>query len=366
MDDGEQDFQERFREALRSVEQTVFWHAPRRPHDVLRQLAGEAEALALDWDSYGERGAVALLEEQLVALLGAEGALFFPTGVMAQQAALRVWCDRAGSRRVAMPDLSHLLVHEEDGPRRLHGFEVEHLTTGAEVATAASLAAVPGPLGAVLVELPLRDAGCRLPTWEELTGLSEAARARGVRLHVDGARLWEAQPFWDRPLPEVVALADSTYVSFYKGLGGVAGAALVGPRDFLDEARVWRRRMGGTAYRMTLETLSALVGLRDELPRMPELLTWARALASELPDHGIVPDPTVPHTPTFHLHAPGDEAGVNDRVLGFVRERRLQPCGAWRPGREPGRVTTEVVVTTATLGHDPAQVAAWLGQVVHG
>ena len=82
-----------------------------------------------EWDRYGASGPVAALERRVADLLGQPEAAFFPSGVMAQQAALRTWCDRMGSRRVAMPDLSHLLVHEEDGPRRLHGFAVEHLTT---------------------------------------------------------------------------------------------------------------------------------------------------------------------------------------------------------------------------------------------
>ena len=156
---------------------------------------------------------------------------------------------------------------------------------------------MPGRLGAVLVELPLRDAGCALPTWEELTALSEAARERGVALHVDGARIWEAQPFWDRPFTDVAGLADSMYVSFYKGLGGLAGAALVGPSDFLDEARQWRKRMGGTIFRMTPEALAGLVGLREHLPRMAECLAWARALAAELAARGLDAPPGAPAHP---------------------------------------------------------------------
>ena len=102
---------------------------------------------------------------------------------MAQQAALRVWCERRRSQRVAIPDLSHQLRHETDGPRLLQGFRFETLTEGWETATAESLRAIPGhrELGAVQLELPLREAGCLLPTWEELTAFSEAAReARGA------------------------------------------------------------------------------------------------------------------------------------------------------------------------------------------
>jgi threonine aldolase len=358
------ELEDRCREAAEACDAHVFWHGRRTPGEVLRSLGDAADDMGLDWDRYAERGAVARLEEEVAGLLGTEGAAFFPSGTMAQQAALRVWCDRAGVRRVAMPDIAHPLVHEQDGPRRLHGFEVEHLTVGRRVATAEDLEKVPGRLGAVLVELPLRDAGCRLPTWDELTALSEAARERGVALHADGARIWEAQPFWERPFAEIVALVDSVYVSFYKGLGGLAGAALAGPTDFLTEARVWRARMGGTIFHLTAEAVAGLVGLRELLPRMPDCLTWARAFAAELPAVGITPNPTEPQTPQFLMHAAGEADEVNGRLLAFMERDRLAPCGPWWASQEPGRVTTEVMVAEPALEHDPAKVAAWLGEVV--
>ena len=225
-----------------------------------------------------------------------------------------------------------------DGPRRLQGFEVEHLTRGPEVATAESLDDVVGTLGAVLAELPLRDAGCRLPTWDELVELSQAARDRGVPLHVDGARIWESRPHWDKSFPEIAALVDSMYVSFYKGLRGLAGAALVGPDDFLTEARVWRTRMGGTLYRSTPEALAAIAGLRDLLPRMAECYAWAQALAA---DRALARSPSP--VPWW-----------------------LQVCGPWWAAREPDRVATEVVVSTPALVREPAHVAKLLAEIALG
>ena len=71
---------------------------------------------ARDWDHYGEGGPVAELETRVANLVGKPAAAMFPSGVMAQQVMLRVWCEQRGSSRVALPDLSHLLPHELDGP----------------------------------------------------------------------------------------------------------------------------------------------------------------------------------------------------------------------------------------------------------
>ena len=358
------DIDDRLRAATRACTDFVPWHAPTTPAESFAALAAACEDLGIDeWDGYGERGPVARVEQEVAELLGTEAAVFFVSGTMAQQATLRVWCERRGSRRVGIPDLSHLLHHEADGPRRVHGLEFEWLTQGRRTPTAEDLRALGGGLGAALVELPLRDAGCLVPSWEDLAALSAAARELGVPLHVDGARLWEVQPFYDRPLPEIVALADSVYVSFYKGLGGLSGAAVVGDRDVMDELRRWRQRMGGQVYRMTPYAVSALVGLRDRLPRMGEYATWARAFAAELTQRGLTVHPEVPPTNTFEIyaHAPLDE--VQERLVAFLERERVQPCGGWRATDVPGVVTTEFATYDAALRHDPAQVAGWVAEI---
>jgi threonine aldolase len=349
--------------ASRSCVAAVSGQAFRPPARVFEDLARACDELGIEeWDLYGEHGAVQRLEAEITALFSIEAAAFFPSGVMAQQAALRIHTDRAASRRVAMPDLSHLLLHEEDGPRVLHDLEISFLTRGFEAPTARHIEAIPGRVGAVLVELPLREAGCLLPAWDDLVALSGACRARGVALHFDGARIWESQPWFDHTLPEIAALADSLYVSFYKGLGGIAGAALLGPADFVAEARLWRRRLGGTIYHTTAEAVSALIGLRDRLPGMADTVAWARALAAELPSY-ITAQPGVPHTNQFKLYAAAEADTVNKRVLVLVEERRIG-LPAWRATQEPGRISTEIVVTGTALELDPAEMAALLGSAV--
>lgn len=329
---------------------------PPRPSPAreLRDLADVADALgdAGGWDRYGEGGLVAELERRLLELLGAPAAAFFPSGVMAQPAALRVRCDRAGTRRIALPDLSRLLVHEDDEPRRLHGFEVDHLTVGAVTPTRAHVDALPGRLAAVLLELPLRDAGYLLPGWDDLVAVADACRARGIALHLDGARLWESAPHYDRELAEITSLADTTYVSFYKGLGGLAGAALVGPTDVIAEARLWRRRHGGTLFSIAPLALGALRGLDRQLPRMGECHAYAVRHAAALQARGIRTAPDRPHTTAFRVLLEREPDELLRRAVEIAETESLWLPGRWGRSDLPGWSFSEVTVT-------PAMIDAW-------
>ena len=357
------DIYERFRAASATAE-WIFSRPPSTPAAMFRDLAAYAEEHDVAWDRYGERGAVEQLEAEVAELLGKPAAVMFPSGVMAQQATLRAWCDRSGSRRVALPDLSHLLLHEQDGPRRVMGLELEPLTTGRETPTADALAKIGGRLGAAMVELPLRDAGCLLPTWDELVELSAAARERGVPLHADGARIWESVPHWDRTLAEAADLFDSMYVSLYKGLGGSSGALVVCPEDLAGELRSWRQRMGGTIFSMTTAAVGGLMGLREHLTKFGDYRAWAIDLAAALNTHGIRTFPESPHIATFLAYAPGTADEVNERVVTFTEERGIVPSGLWRDSDVPGWVETELTCYESALAHAPAEVAALVAEAL--
>lgn len=362
-----QSLDERRRAAQAGVRRALTGRLQVSPADELRSLVDELDRSEVtQWDRYGEAGPVAALEERVAQLLGKPAALMFPSGTMAQQSVLRVWSDRRGSRRIAIPALSHLLTHEEDGPRALNGFEWAPLTTGPTVPTAAHLAGVPGRLGAALLELPLRDGGYLLPTWEELAAFSAAAQERGVPLHLDGARLWESAPGLGHDLVDIAALADTVYVSFYKGLGGLAGAVVAGPEDVVDELRLWRKRHGGTLWTMLPYAVSALRGLREELPRMGEYHQRALELATALQDKGLRAFPERPHTNAFRVVAQAPAEQVNERVVALMEDRGVALTPPWRDSEDvPGWSWTELTVGPATMGWDvPEAVDALVGTVL--
>ena len=330
--------------------------------DVLATARGSA-AEAGRWDRYGEHGPVAVLEARLAELLGKPAVAMFPSGVMAQQSMLRVWCDRAGSRRVAVPALSHLLRSEADGPRLLHGFDFALLTEGAQVPRVDDLAAIPGRLGAALLELPLRDAGFLLPSWDELLAFGDACRARGIPLHLDGARLWESTPHLGHTPAEVAAVADSVYVSFYKGLGGLSGAAVAGPEEQVAEARLWRTRMGGTLFSLLPYAVAALRGLDRELPRMAEYHQRAVALAQRLEAHGIRVSPSPPHTTAFRIHVQRVVDDLDERRVVAMEREHVALTPPWRASDVPGWSWAEIGVGPATTDWDLDEAARTLVRV---
>lgn len=280
-----------------------------RVRSVREELAALVEYVDPDarQDQYGTGEVVGGLERRVADLLGTEACVLMPSGTMAQQIALRIWCDRAHSAHVAFHPTCHLEIHERDAYRRLHGLSATLIGSHERLFTLQDLESLVEPPAAILFELPQREIGGHLPEWDDLVAMTGWARERGIRNHLDGARLWECQPFYDRPYTEIAGLFDSVYVSFYKILGGVAGAALAGPSDLIDEARVWQRRHGGNLVHMYPLALSAGLGLDRHLDLVGEYHAKAREIAvilGDLPGVSVSPDP--PHTNMMHVYVTGD------------------------------------------------------------
>jgi threonine aldolase len=290
------------------------------------QLAEIAEATRAGEraDLYGAGERIAHLEGRIAELLGKEAAVFMPSGVMAQQIALRIWSQRRGVRAVAYHPTSHLELHEQGGLQLLHGLYGRRVGDANRLITTADLEGVREPLAALLLELPQREIGGQLPTWDELVAQAAWARDRGVALHLDGARLWESGPFYGRPYAEIAELFDSVYVSFYKGLGGIAGAALAGDDALVEESRVWQRRHGGNLVTLHPLVVSAELALDDRLGRMPAYLDHARTLAAAIATVDgveVLPDP--PQVPMFHVLLRGQRERLLEEALRISEERKI-------------------------------------------
>lgn len=330
-----------------------------RPASVPEQLAVLGAVAGDDAlpDSYGEGGAVEELEGRVAELLGAEAAVFFPTGTMAQQVAMRFGAELTGRDTVGLHPLSHPLLHERDAYAVLGGLRAVRTTAAPRNPTAEEVAALDEPIGTLLLELPLRDAGFVLPTWDELVAVVGAARQHGARVHLDGARLWESTVHLGRSTAEIAALADSTYVSFYKSLGGHSGAALAGDAGLARYARAWRHRYGGNLFQQWPAALAALGGLARELPRLPGYVAHARVVAgalAALPGARVHPAP--PHTHQFRLWLPHPAEALNAANLALAEEERAWFVAGWRDTEVPGLALAEVTVAGPALDLGPDQV----------
>ena len=310
------------------------------PANVLSTLLGRVT------DGESEGDAVTRLEQRLAELLGKPAAVMFPSGTMAQQVAMRIHADRRGIRTVVFHPQCHLEVHEHKGYAAVHGLTAALVGDPFSLIQLSELAELAEPVAALLLELPQRDLGGQLPSWDDLVAQTEWARGRGAAAHMDGARLWEAQPFYDRPHAEIAALFDSVYVSLYKGLMGVSGAVLAGQRDFIEHAKLWRDRLGGDMSRCWPQAMLAERGLDELLPRMPEFADRARKLAAllgELPGVHIVPDP--PQTAMFHLHLAASPVAVTVASRQLREESALVPPRYVRPSSSPRHCSFEITVS---------------------
>ncbi|MCX5207414.1 beta-eliminating lyase-related protein [Streptomyces sp. NBC_00237] len=346
--------------------------------DSLAALAADAGAV-YDLDAYVDLygdGVVGELERRTARALGKEAAAFFPTGTMAQQVALRCWAGRTGNSTVALHPRAHPEQHERNALSEVSGLRTVHPTGEPRLPTAEEVRDFEEPFGTLMLELPLREAGFVLPSWEELEEVVEAARERDAVVHFDGARLWECTEHFGRPLEEIAALADTVYVSFYKSLGGMSGAALAGPATLIEEARTWRHRYGGDLFHQYPAALSALLGLARELPRLPEYVAHAKVVAEALGEglrEAGVPwfrvNPEVPHTHQFQVWLPYAADVTTDAAVRQAEETGVALFHRWFPCPEgpPGISVTEVTVAAQGLEWTARDVrsalAAFVGRI---
>jgi len=357
-----QDEQDALRRRCRIV---VGGHRDSAPGEELSQVGEWCREHGWHADRYGDGALIGAFETRIATLLGKDAAVFMPSGTMAQQIALRIWSDRRGTRTVAFHPTCHLEIHEQKGYQMLHGLHGRLVGDPDRLITLSDLEGIHEPVAALLLELPQREIGGLLPAWDDLVAQTSWARERGVALHLDGARLWQTGPFYQRDHAQIAGLFDSVYVSFYKDLHALAGAALAGDAEFVAEARVWQRRHGGNLVTMHPFVVSAELSLDRWLERIPEDVAHARALAAALGTvEGIevVPDP--PQTPMFHILLRGDRERLADAALAVAEERKVFLFGDPDPTTSPSVQRHEVMVGDATLQLGPEEVAELYADVL--
>ncbi len=222
---------------------------PREYATLLNRLCQGKE---VEDDNYLLGGEVAAFEKHWAALLGKEAAVFFPSGTLANQLALRVL---AGSkRRVIVPEMSHIYNDTGDACQTLSNLTLMPLAPGRATFTRAEVEAVLSrtasgrvatDVGAIVIENPIRRLSGQMFDWEETQRIAALARDRGIAMHLDGARLFIASAYTGISPAEYSAPFDTVYVSLWKYFNCGIGAILAGPKRVLDGMFHVRRMFGG-------------------------------------------------------------------------------------------------------------------------
>ncbi|HSJ64779.1 MAG TPA: GntG family PLP-dependent aldolase [Gemmatimonadaceae bacterium] len=261
-----------------------------RPTPAMRRAMAEAEVGddVLDGDP-----TVRQLEERVALMLGKPRALFFPSGTMANQTALWVLAERG--TEVYADAGAHVVHYEMAGAAALAGVQLRTVPPSGDVISAEDVEMAMRPpsrhaprASLLCLENTHNGAGGRVTPLPALRALQDVAAGRGIPVHLDGARLWNASAALDVPLDALASCADSVMVSFSKGLGAPVGAALAGPVEVIEAAYFARKRFGGGMRQSGILAAGALYALDAHLSRLLEDHEHARLLASALEGvHGI-------------------------------------------------------------------------------
>lgn len=255
-----------------------------RPTAAMRRAMADAEVGddVLDGDPTTMR-----LEAVVAERLGKEAALYFPTGTMANQAAIAVHA--APGTEIFVDAESHIVHWEMAGAAALAGVQIRPVVSSGPTMRAADLvrsirfpSSQAPESSLVCVENTHNGAGGMVSSVDALREIFSTAREHHLSVHMDGARLWNASAATGASLSDFAACADSVMVSFSKGLGAPVGAALAGTRAFIDRARRVRKRFGGGMRQSGILAAAALYGIEHHLARLPEDHEAARYLGANV------------------------------------------------------------------------------------
>lgn len=283
-------------------------HALLSPADSFSRMAQWCAQQQVQHDVYGEGEFIQTFETKIASLLGMEAAVFCMTGTLAQVTALRLACTERGSPLVALHPTSHILLHERSNFQALGHFTALQIGNPHHPWDVTDLQKQAEKIAAAQYELPMREIGGQLPDWDSLEAIKSYCHTQNIHLHMDGARLWEASAGLNKSLPEIAAGFDSVYVSFYKGIGGMGGAMLLGNKNLIAKARVWMHRQGGNVFRRTPYVVAAAMQFDQQLAQMPAYLARTRDVFRILQDYPeFRTNPAAPQVNMFHLHLPVDK-----------------------------------------------------------
>jgi len=238
-------------------------------------------------DVFGDDPTVSQLEAETAQWLGKEAAVFVPSGTMANQVAVRAHTEPGDE--ILVEANAHIYYYESGAPAALSGVMCRPLPGQRGVFSGADLEAALRPEDPhfprprlVCVENTHNRGGGSVWPLKAAAEVAAVARQHRLRLHLDGARLWNASIATGTPERHYASLFDSVSVCFSKGLGAPAGSILAGPNELIQRARRFRKMFGGAMRQTGILAAAALYALRHHRERLAEDHAHAQLLAREL------------------------------------------------------------------------------------
>ena len=255
-----------------------------KPSREMRESMSSAE---VGDDVYGEDPTVNLLQDKTADILGKEAALFVPSGVMANQLAIKIHTQPGDE--VIVESESHIFNFETAGAAFLSHVQLHTVTGNHGILKAEQITqSIRSPIyynprtSLVCLENTHNKAGGTIYPLEEIKSISELARNRNIALHLDGARLWNASVASGIMPKEYARFFDTVSVCFSKGLGAPVGSALAGTREKIEKARKYRKIFGGGMRQAGILAAGALFALEHNRERLKEDHKKAKLLAEKL------------------------------------------------------------------------------------
>jgi threonine aldolase len=281
-----------------------------KPTPAMRRAMMEAE---VGDDVYGEDPTVNRLEQRAAEITGKESALFVPTGTMGNAIAIKLHTEHG--QEVISEARSHILDWELGMVAWFSGCIVRAIPTDNGILSWPQIRAQIKPLspfwaptGMVAIENTHNMLGGNIYALESIREIAEGAHEHGLKVHMDGARVFNAAAASGVPVGDIVAPVDTVMFCLSKGLGAPAGSILAGPAALIAKGRLYRKRLGGGMRQVGVLAAACLVALEES----PKLLACdhanARFLAeglARLPGIQIAPDAVATNIAVFDVSATG-------------------------------------------------------------
>jgi len=300
-------------------------------------------------DVYGEDPTVNRLESRAAEIAGKEAALFVPTGTMGNTIAVKLLTEHG--QEVICDSRAHLLDYEMSMVAWFSGCVIRAIPTTDGVLSWDEVRRLvkpvnpySAPTGLVEIENPHNMAGGTVYPMRTVREICDGAHERGVKVHMDGARIFNAAAALGMPVKEIAASADTLMFCLSKGLGAPAGSILAGPAELIAKGRLYRKRLGGGMRQVGVLAAACEVALEDSPRRLEDDHRNARMMAESLarmPGVRIDPASVQTNIVVFDVSSAGMPTGAISSalkqrgvLLNAINERQMRAVTHYDVSRE--------------------------------